>query len=204
VTDDFVPLNRDGEPSSSLLLRVQAQEQAAWERLVHLYTPLVYGWCRRASLQEADALDVGQNVFETVWRKIGMFHRSQPGDTFRGWLRTIARHKIIDLLRRGSGDREVVGGSAAETLDQRQAGPLPEPDAAQDSSEAGLLCRRAMALIQAEFEEKTWLAFQAVVLNDQKPAEAAAALDMSVNAVYLAKSRVLRRLRQEFEDLIDL
>ena len=205
VTESFVPHNRDREPSSSLLLRVQAQEQTAWERLVHLYAPLVYSWCRRSGLQEADALDVGQEIFEAVWRKIATFRRVQASDSFRGWLRTIARHKIIDHRRRRKGEGEAVGGSdeLTRTL-QQPARELPAPDAEEDNAEARLLCQRAVALIQSEFEEKSWLAFQAVVMHDEKPADVAAALEMSVNAVYLAKTRILRRLRQEFEDIIDL
>lgn len=205
MTDNSVPLNREQEPSSSLLLRVQAREQPAWEQLVHLYTPLVYAWCRRAGLQEADALDVGQEIFETVWRKVQEFHRERPSDTFRGWMRILTRHKIIDHYRRKQVETGAWGGSNALTLMQQQPAPeMPEPNAEQDNAEASLLYHRAVALIQREFEEKTWLAFQAVVLKGQRPADVAAALQISLNAVYLAKARVLRRLRQDFEGLLDL
>jgi RNA polymerase sigma-70 factor, ECF subfamily len=205
MTDNPVPFNRDEETSSSLLVRVQAQEQLAWERLVHLYTPLVCAWCRHAGLQEADALDVGQEVFQRVSQTIASFRRDRPGDTFRGWLRTIARHKIIDHYRRKAVETAARGGSDALTLMQQQAAPeLPEPDAEQDSAEASLICHQAIGLIQREFAQSSWLAFQAVVLKGQKPAEVAAMLHMSVNAVYLAKARILQRLRQEFQDLIDM
>jgi RNA polymerase sigma-70 factor (ECF subfamily) len=182
-------------------MRVRAQEQTAWDRLVHLYAPVVCAWCRRAGLQEADALDVGQEVFETVWRHIQTFRRDRPGDTFRGWLRTIVRHKIVDHRRRRL---EVLRGKNDSDALTYEQPPLPEPEDNPDEAESSLLCRRALALIQSEFEEKTWRAFEAVVMNDQKPADAAAALHMSVNAVYLARSRILKRLREEFEDLMDL
>jgi RNA polymerase sigma-70 factor (ECF subfamily) len=204
VTDNLVPPNRRDATSSSLLLRVKAQEPIAWQRLVHLYTPLVCGWCRRAGLQEADALDVGQEVFESVWRSISTFRRGQAGDTFRGWLRTIVRNKIIDFNRRKGGEPAAQGGSEAATQLQQQPAPtLPEPDDEQNNSEISLLCRRALALIRAEFKSKTWRAFEAVVLEDQNPKDVARKLKSSVNAVYLAKRRVLKRLREEFEDLID-
>jgi RNA polymerase sigma-70 factor, ECF subfamily len=204
VTDKIVPPNRDDELSSSLLVRVKAQEKAAWDRLVHLYTPLVYSWCCRMRLQEADALDVGQEVFETVWRKIRHFRRERPEDSFRGWLRVITRNKILDHHRRQQVETEARGGSdaLARTL-QMPAPELPDPDPDEDRSEATLIYHRAAALIQAECEEKTWLAFEAVVMRGQKPAEVAKAFEMSLNAVYLAKGHVLKRLRQEFEDLME-
>src|SRR5438128_2738587 len=119
VTDPNVLPDRAGEPSSSLLARVQAQEQAAWNRLVHLYSPLVFRWGRRAGLQEADALDVGQEVFQAVWRTVHKFHRDRPGATFRGWLRTITGSKVADFYRRRQHQPPAPGGSNAETLAQQ-------------------------------------------------------------------------------------
>lgn len=205
MTDHFVLPNRADATSSSLLLRVKAQEPAAWERLVHLYSPLVYSWCRHAGLQEADALDVGQEIFQTVWRQIHAFRKDSPGHSFRGWLRTVAHHEICDWFRQKRAQPAAQGGVADATKTLHDpAQTLPEPDAEQDRAEARLLCHRAIALIRSEFEDKTWQAFAAVVMNEQKPADVAQAMQMSVNQVYLAKSRILRRLREEFEDLLEL
>jgi RNA polymerase sigma-70 factor (ECF subfamily) len=183
-------------------MRLRAQDQAAWERLVHLYTPLVYSWCRKAGLREADALDVGQEVFKAVARKISTFRRDRPGDSFRGWLRVITRRKIADHFRRKGEVGQ--GGSDAQTrLQQLPAAELPDDDPETIQTEMSLLYRRALELIQAEFEPTTWQAFEAVMLQGLSPAEAAKTLTISVNAVYLAKSRILKRLRDEFEDLLD-
>ncbi|HZV04311.1 MAG TPA: sigma-70 family RNA polymerase sigma factor [Gemmataceae bacterium] len=204
MTDSNVPPNREGEPSSSLLVRVQARDQAAWYRLVHLYTPLVCHWCQRTGLQPADVEDVGQEVFKAVWRTIQGFRRNQASDTFRGWLRTITRSKIVDFYRRQRAQAAAAGGSDALTL----VCEVPDPqwkdtDEEADQAEASLLYQRAMELIRTTVSEKTWLAFQAYVLEGQDPAEVAATLDMNVGAVYSAKSRVLKRLHDEFEDLLD-
>jgi RNA polymerase sigma-70 factor (ECF subfamily) len=186
------------------LVRVKAQEREAWYRLVQLYTPLVYSWCRRAQLQEADACDVGQEVFKAIWRKIHDFRRHGPEGTFRGWLRVISRSKIADFHRRRLAEEVGEGGSDALTLTQQAPAPeLPDPDPESDRAEATLLYHQAIALIRNEFGEKTWLAFHSVVMDGRTPADAACALDMTVNAVHLAKSRVLKRLREEFKDLIE-
>jgi RNA polymerase sigma-70 factor (ECF subfamily) len=205
VPDQFVFSTRDDATSSSLLLRVKMQEPAAWERLVHLYSPLVYNWCRRAGLQEADARDVGQEIFQAVWSQIQTFKKDQPGHSFRCWLRTVTQHKICDWYRRTRSQPAAQGG--AEDVTRTVPDParaLSESDAEQDRVEARSLCHRAIALIRTEFADTTWRAFAAVVMHDQKPADVAQALEISVNQVYLAKSRVLRRLRVEFEDLLEL
>src|SRR5271165_3129364 len=97
--------------SRSLLERVRADDSAAWDRLVSLYAPLVLYWCRRWGLQDEDAADVFQEVFLAVATHIGRFHKTQPGDTFRGWLRTITSNKVLDLFRRRKRDPGGIGGS---------------------------------------------------------------------------------------------
>ena len=189
------------EPSSSLLNRVQARDQFAWERLVSLYTPLVYRWCRAGGLQPADAADIGQQVFLVVARKVGDFRRRPDGGSFRAWLRAITRSRLSDHFRaaRTRGDR--AGGRAAEHLSD-VAEESDDSDPAAEGDEA-LLFRRAMELMRVEFEERTWQAFWQVVVEELPAAEVARRLGMSANAVYLARGRVLRRLREEFVDLVD-
>jgi RNA polymerase sigma-70 factor (ECF subfamily) len=187
-----------------LLVRVQARETTAWERLVHLYTPLVCHWCQRAGLQPADVQDVGQEVFQTVWQHIETFRRERPVDTFRGWLRTITRHKIVDFHRRRLAAETPVGGSDALTLAQQVVDPdSVDADPETDTAESALLYRRAVDLIRAEFQEKTWRAFQAVAVEGRAPREVAAELGMSVGAVYSARSHIRKRLHDEFADLLD-
>jgi RNA polymerase sigma-70 factor (ECF subfamily) len=200
VTDAIV-LTGGGpsEPSSSLLDRVRGADQAAWERLVHLYSPLVYDWCRRAGLQAADAADVGQTVFLAVARKVRDFRRDRAGDSFRRWVRAITRTKILDHRRARAG-REAEAGDALLGLPAAADGSDP----AADREEEGLLFRRAVDLVRGEFEPRTWQAFWQVVVDGRAPADVAGDLATSANAVYLAKARVLRRLCEEFADLVDL
>lgn len=184
-------------------MRVRARDQTAWDRLVHLYTPLVCHWCQRAGLQSADVQDVGQEVFKAVWRTIQTFRRDHPGDSFRGWLRTITRSKVADFYRRQHAQAAAFGGSDIRTQAYEMPAPWDESDAAADQAETSLLYQRAVQLIRTVFAEKTWLAFQAYVLEGQTPAEVAAKLQIRVAAVYTAKSRVLKRLHDEFADLLD-
>ena len=193
-----------GSTSSSLLLRVKAHDDEAWRRLVRLYGPLVFYWCAESSLQEVDRADVFQEVFQSLAANIGNFRRDRPGDTFRGWLRTIVRNKVRDHFRKAKGEPVAKGGSDAHRWLQeipetefRDAAPSPETD------ETTQLYRRALELVRTEFEDRTWQAFWRTAIDQQRPKDVAAELQMSVDAVRQAKSRVLRRLRNEFGDLID-
>jgi RNA polymerase sigma-70 factor (ECF subfamily) len=196
-----------GPPSSSgtsrsLLLRVQADDPEAWERLVHLYAPLVLRWCRQRGLQDQDAADVFQDVFQAVVAHVGSFRKERPGDTFRGWLRRITQNKINDHFRSlGRAGRPASGSRAQEVLAQLPGPPPDEEDLpADEAGECGLLAR-ALELIRGEFEPRTWQAFWRTAIEDQAARDVAAALGMSPGAVRVAKSRVLRRLREELGDL---
>jgi RNA polymerase sigma-70 factor (ECF subfamily) len=190
--------------SSSLLQRLRSQEDQAWGRLVALYGPTVLGWCRRAGLSAEDAEDVRQDVFRAVVRSIGDFRRDRPSDSFRGWLWTVTRRKVIDHERIRADQAEAAGGSTAQQrlAELPQMDDFADSDAAAVSAETEALYRRALELISSAFAERTWQAFWAVAVDGKPAAEVAPALGMSVGAVYIAKSRVLDRLRQEFADLL--
>jgi RNA polymerase sigma-70 factor, ECF subfamily len=190
-----------GSTSSSLLERVKAHDQAAWERLVKLYGRLLLYWCRRAGVPRADRADVFQEVFRAVAQDIEGFHHDRPGDTFRGWLRTIARHKILDHFRRK--DRQTPGAGGTDAYQRMLA--LPDEQSGEVSrvepQERAIVAREALKLIQVEFEDRTWQAFWRTAVEGQSASTAAESLEMTPAAVRKAKSRVLCRLRQELEDI---
>jgi RNA polymerase sigma-70 factor (ECF subfamily) len=170
---------------------LRLQDGDAWSRLAKLYGPLVYGWCRRRGLQDVDAADVVQEVFRSVAASI---KSCEPG-SFRGWLWTITRSKLIDHFRKGERQPAATGGSDAQARLQQIPEALDEADAGPGQNTP--LVKRALDMIRPDFEEATWQAFWRVVMEDQKPADVARSLGISANAVYIAKSRVLRRLRDE-------
>jgi RNA polymerase sigma-70 factor (ECF subfamily) len=185
-----------------LLQRLRGEEPGAWRRLLDLYGPTVQEWCRQAGLSREDAADVAQESFQSVARHIVDFRRDRPGDSFRGWLWTITRHKILDQMRRNQGQVKAVGGSSAQERLLQVPGDNPDESYPQQGAALQDLYRRALRLIQTEFEERTWRAFWRLAVEGQLPAEVAGALGMSRGAVYVAKSRVLKRLRDEFAELL--
>jgi RNA polymerase sigma-70 factor (ECF subfamily) len=189
-----------GPTSSSLLERVRAREPEAWQRLVDLYGPLVYRWCRQSGLQAADAADVAQEVFRIVASKLGEFHHDRPGDRFRAWLQAITRNKLREHFRRLHGaPQQGQGGTTAQQYLQEIAAPADAEPSTAAGPDARLLFHRGLALVQSEFEHRTWQAFWQVVVDRRRSVDVAEGLGMSVQAVYKAKSRVLARLRRELD-----
>lgn len=190
--------------SSTLLERVRARSDDAWQRFGQLYRPLVLGWARQAGLQDADAEDVAQDVFQAVHGAIADFRHDRSGDTLRGWLRTITRNKARDLARRAAREPPGAGGEHARAELLAAACPPPAGSDVADRDEQRALLRRALDMTLADFADRTRRAFWAVVVEGRAPAEVARELGVGVHVVYLAKSRVLKRLRDEFEGLVDL
>ncbi len=187
--------------SRSLLVRLRDNDSDAWDRLVTLYAPLVYFWCRKLGLADQDTPDVVQEVFKSVTTGIDRFRKDRPQDTFRGWLRTITRSKAADHYRRQSRQPEAAGGSAA----LRQMTEFPDAIDTESDDEPvyhGLFLR-ACDLIRTDFKENTWKAFWRVVVDGQSPKDVADELSMQPGTVRVAKSRVLQRLRQEMGELLE-
>jgi RNA polymerase sigma-70 factor (ECF subfamily) len=189
--------------SSTLLEQVRARRPEAWQRLVELYSPVVYHWCRQGGLSRDDAPDVVQDVFADLVREIGGFRRERSGDSFAAWLRTVTRNKIINHFRRRGGLPAAQGGTDA--YDRLQQ--VPESSELSESLSPGevnkLVTPVGLRLLRAEFEDRTWEAFWRAMFKHEPPARIALEMGMSIDAVYQAKSRILRRLRRELDGLLE-
>jgi RNA polymerase sigma-70 factor (ECF subfamily) len=190
------------ETSVSLLEGLVRGDGDAWERLVTLYRPLLWAWALRAGAGEADADDLVQEVLTVVFRELPRFEHRGPG-AFRGWLRGILINRLRDFFRARQRRPIATGDSAfLERLDQ-----LADAESAlsrQWDREHDLqIAARLLDLVREHFQQQTWEAFTRHVLDDRHAADVAAELGVSVNVVLLARSRVLKRLRQELVGLVD-
>jgi RNA polymerase sigma-70 factor (ECF subfamily) len=193
-----------GPTSLTLLVRLRAADpdDPAWDRLVALYGPVVEFWCRRAGVSPADVDDVRQETFAAVATSVAEFRRDRQGDTFRGWLFRVTRNKVTDHFRRRNRCAPAAGGTDAwEQLEQT---PDPAADLPEDPPEvAAGLYHRGLELVRSEFEPQTWAAFWRTAVDDLPVDLTAADLGVTPAAVRKAKSRVLRRLREELGDVLD-
>jgi RNA polymerase sigma-70 factor (ECF subfamily) len=182
----------------SLLQRLrQPGDQEAWGRFVELYTPLLYHWARHAGLQEHDAVDLVQDVLTTLVQKMpGLVY--DPQRSFRAWLRAVTLNRWRDTCKMRSRRPATVDGAALANVE----GPN-DLDAFWEAEYRNHLIGRALAALRQDLQPRTWQACWAFVVEGRPAAEVAAELGMSESSVYVAKSRVLRRLRRELEGLLE-
>ena len=204
ASDSWQGARSSDSTSTSLLQRVKGRDSDAWRRLVDIYSPLIYRWCRRSGLSAEDANDVGQDVFHALVTNIERFRRERSTDTFRGWLWTVTRNKIRDFFRRRQANVRAMGGTDA----QQRLAELPDdpPSVVSDSGHCDdeiTVLHRALALIRGRFEDNSWQAFWRTTVEREAGTDVAVDLGMSVQAVYQAKYRVLRRIREELTDLLE-
>jgi RNA polymerase sigma-70 factor (ECF subfamily) len=178
----------------SLLQRLRQSPTAeAWELFVRLYTPLLFYWARHTGLQEHDAADLVQDVLVVLVQKLPEF-QYQPGKSFRGWMRTVLLNKWRD--RRAN--------AAPQPLDSDiQPAAADGATLLEEEEYRRYLVGRALRLMQSDFEAATWKACWETVVCDRPATAVATELGITVNAVYLAKSRVLGRLRRDLDGLLD-
>jgi RNA polymerase sigma-70 factor (ECF subfamily) len=163
----------------------------AWERFVRLYTPLLLHWARRIGLQDEDAADLVQDVLVRLLQKMPEF-RYQKGKSFRGWMRMVLLNKWRDRPHRAA-------PSSLESQVEEEA----DSDSLEEREYRLYVLGRALRLMAADYEPATWQACWETVVCGRSAADVAQELGVTVNAVYLAKSRVLSRLRRDLEGLLD-
>jgi RNA polymerase sigma factor (sigma-70 family) len=182
---------------ASLLLRIRnPSDQLAWGEFVQLYAPLIHAYGMHRGLQDADAADLVQEVLRRVSRAAGQFEYDRQRGSFRGWLFTVTRNELRKMAAKrgrqanGSGDTQILG------MLQEQ------PDERVDNSEwdreyQWRVFEWAAERVRNEFREPTWQAFWRTVAQHQPIERVAQELGLTVGAVYIARSRVTARIRQE-------
>lgn len=182
----------------SLLLRLRdAGDSGSWDEFAAVYGPVIRGYCRRRGLQEADADDVGQEVLAQVARAIHSFEYQPARGRFRDWLGTVTRNKIARFLEvRGRGGRAAPACPADELATRGD-------DPAWSAEFHARVLEVALGRIRGAFEATTWEAFERIWGQGRRAPEVAGELGLTIDAAYAAKSRVLRRLREEVLALAD-
>ena len=187
----------------SLLIRAQAGDEGAWGDLSELYRPLIVGWLRRQAVPDGEVDDLVQEIFLAVVRGLPSFSHSGRRGAFRSWLRTIASNYSCDYWKSPARRAAAPGDDAAAAA----LGLLEDPDSPLnrywDEEHDRYVLRCLLELAELEFEPTTVRAFRRVALEGAAASEAAGELGLSLAAVYAARSRVLRRLRELAEGLLD-
>jgi len=184
--------------SASLLelLRLTSNQEG-WEKFVNLYTPLLFYWARKLGMRDADSSELVQEIFVVLIQKLPSFeYERQKG--FRNWLRTVLLNKWRNSLRWAA-----ITQTAGAEIDVAKIADTLEQDVLAESEYRQHLMSHALELMRREFPSKTWQACWEHVVMGRSAAEVAAELGIVVGSVYVAKSRVLAKLRLELKGLID-
>jgi RNA polymerase sigma-70 factor (ECF subfamily) len=186
----------------SLLVRLRdPRDQEAWRTFVDLYGPLIYGFGRKNGLQDADAADLTQAVLAAVHGGIGRLDYDPAKGTFRGWLYGVARNQLGKWRR--SERRPKASG---DTEDLQQLAEVPAPDDAADWWEMEYQRQSfvvAANRVRPQVQESSWQAFWKTAVDGRTPSDVAAELNLSLGALYTAKSRVLTLIKKEIQNLLD-
>jgi RNA polymerase sigma factor (sigma-70 family) len=186
----------------SLLVRIQdPQDHAAWLEFLAIYEPLVYSLARRKGLQDADARDLCQDVFRAVAKAVGAWKPDPARGTFRGWLFRIARNLLINHLQHERRQTRATGDSDVLRLLDAQPTNGDEHARTIEFEYRRRLFQVAARGIETEFTSATWQAFWQTAVESLPVVRVAEALEMSVGAVYIARSRVLARLRERVQQI---
>tara|TARA_R110002072_G_scaffold303029_3_gene491500 strand:+ start:14159 stop:14839 length:681 start_codon:yes stop_codon:yes gene_type:complete len=205
--DDASPYRSFGATTDiSLIDRVRRDkgDQVSWHQFMDIYRPLVTYWCLGIRIRNFETDDVCQEVFTSVLMSINRFSKEKETDTFRGWLRTITRCRVVDYLRRKSNEVPAMRNIDIEA----KVAPLTEPEELPDTDNESRkvsreVLRAAVQAVQDRSDDNTWLAFIRTAVDDQNATVVAKELDMSPDAVRKAKSRVIKRLKKELGPLFD-
>jgi len=193
----------DESPLTRVSLLVQLRtgsNHIAWQEFVKLYGPVIYGFARKRGLQDADAADLMQDVMRSVSAAIGRLDYDRQQGTFRGWLFTITRNKIFNFLSARRIRPQGSGDSATNQL--LNAHPDEEDGStAWEMEYQRRLASLAMEQIKSEFQDNTWRAFWLTSVEGASAAEVSKQLGLSTGAIYVAKSRVLARLKEAVETI---
>ena len=188
----------------SLLERLRlGPDPASWERLVDLYTPLVRRWLGRYAVQPADADDLVQEVLGTLLRELPQFRHDLRRGAFRRWLRTVALNRLRAFWRTRKALPQAIGATDLGPVLDRLEDPESDLSRLWDEEYDRHVVRRLLEMIEPDFEPATWQAFRLLVLEGLPTRDVATRLGVSVNAVRIAKHRVLSRFRREIEGLLD-
>lgn len=184
----------------TLLLRIRdAADTEAWQQFVELYGPFVHSWYRNRGLQDADACDLTQEVLQGVAQGASRLQYDPQRGTFRSWLFTIARRRMHDFLERRG--RLPSSGEDTDHFQSLAVAPAADEEAEWELSYQQHLFSLAAAHVKTRVEPLTWQAFWLTAVKGQPGQKVAQQLQMSIGNVYVAKSRVMARLKQRIEEI---
>ncbi|MEM8670343.1 MAG: sigma-70 family RNA polymerase sigma factor [Planctomycetota bacterium] len=198
------PVAEAATTRASLLIRLRDQADAeAWSQFVDIYSPLVFGFARRWHFRETEAADLVQEVLSEVFRSIERFEYDPQLGKFRSWLYKISKRKAIKMNRKRLQQIHGTGDSVALRMLQNFPDDTNDLERDWEDEYRSHLFQWAIGEIKTQFQPKTWSAFWFTAVEGKSPTEVAETLGLSLGAVYIAKSRITKRLGDKIKEVDD-
>lgn len=186
----------------SLIVRLRdPEDEEAWELFDRLYSPLIRNYCRRRGLQESDAHDVTQETVGAVSEAIRHFEYAPEKGAFHTWLLTFVRHRVNRFFRKHASLPDPIGSRIVDLAEETADGSAADEAAPWERDFRRLAFEVAARRVRPEVRDSTWSAFWRTAVDSEPPDAVAADLGLSVGAVYIARSRVIARLRRAVEEI---
>ena len=190
--------------SLTLLTRLQfPNDSEAWQNLFQIYQPLLLLWLKNYDVQASDADDLVQEVFATLSKDLMKFHHNGRQGAFRNWLKNILVNRLRTFWRTRNRHPDIVGGSSIEERIAQFEDPTSAISQLWNRQHDLHVLNRLLELSRPSFSTETWDAFTRVAIHGQRPDFVAAQTGLTLNAVFIAKSRVLRKLREAAIGLVE-
>lgn len=194
----------DSSTRASLLVRIRdSNDTEAWAQFNRIYGPLIFRFARRHGFQDSDAADLTQDVLRQVCNKIDQFNYDRELGRFRGWLLTVARFTVARMRRASS----KLPGGTGDTETIRRLERIPDDSESLEDywnlEYDKSLFQWAAEQVRDQVHETTWDAFRLTAVEGKRPAEVAEQLGISIGSVYVARNRVLNRLKQQISEIDD-
>lgn len=206
---------RDGDDktSTTFLVRLQGRDSQAWKDFMDLYVPLIKYWCRRKKdvLTWPERQDILLDVLQKVSLSIAKFDHTRKERSFRGWLRRITTNRIYDYLQERNSRKDVARfysdpdhlniSLPPRVLPEFDEANEPDDDPEREAEEDVILLKQILNRIRPEFQEKSWDVFRLLFVAEKDSSEVAETMDMKPDAVRQIRSRILKRIREEYMKL---
>jgi RNA polymerase sigma-70 factor (ECF subfamily) len=186
----------------SLLEGMRSGDPVAWERLVDIWTPLVYDYCRRRGFGASEAEDITQNVMLRIYRGVHRFQRDGHSKRLRYWVMAILRNEVAEFCRNNQAATAGNGGSELQEMLVGLADPNTDGASDDDVCPPAMILARTLSVIRTDFEPHVWQAFELFKIQGLSARETAAQVEMTENGVRQAALRVCRRVKTEMADLL--
>ena len=188
--------------SKTLLYELRdAEKDVAWSRFVDLYLPVIQDFCSSRGLQRSDAHDVSQEVLKAVVRAIQQFEYDPDKGTFKAWLYRVVRSKLANFFAKSAKQPKGTGRTTVHHMLEQLPAETPDEEAAWNLQYQKRLLHWATEQVALEVDEKSFEAFRRTTFGDESVRDVAAELGITAGAIYTAKHRIIKRIRETVQSV---